>query len=57
MKRRDLIQLLTQHGAVFKEGAKHTKVYLNGKQTTIPRHQEIKKETAKAILEQLQVGG
>jgi len=29
---------LAQQGATFKEGTKHTKVYLNGKQTVIPRH-------------------
>ena len=25
-------------GARFEEGTNHTKVYLNGKQTTLPRH-------------------
>lgn len=54
MKRKDLISLLTEQGAIFKEGSKHTKVYLNGKQTTIPRHTEIKETTAKAIIKQLQ---
>ena len=53
MKRKDLIGLLSEKGAVFKEGAKHTKVYLNGKQTTIPRHPEIKENVAKAIIKQL----
>lgn len=54
MKRKDLISLLSEQGAVFKEGAKHTKVYLNGKQTTVPRHTEINEITAKAIIKQLQ---
>lgn len=53
MKRKDLIGLLSEKGAVFKEGAKHTKVYLNGKQTTMPRHTEIKENVAKAIIKQL----
>lgn len=29
---------LADQGATFKQGKKHTKVYLNGKQTTLPRH-------------------
>lgn len=54
MKYSDLIKLLREQGADFKEGSKHTKVYLNGKQTTIPRHREINEITAKAIIKQLQ---
>lgn len=54
MKYSDLIKLLHNQGATFKEGAKHTKVYLNGRQSTIPRHKEIKEPTAKAIIKQLQ---
>ncbi len=55
MKRNDLITQLEELGAIFKEGGKHTKVYLNGKQSTIPRHREIKENTAKSILKQLEV--
>lgn len=54
MKYTDLIKLLREQGAVFKEGSKHTKVYLNGKQSTIPRHREVNELTAKAIFKQLQ---
>lgn len=54
MKYSDLIKLLREQGAVFKEGGKHTKVYLNGKQSTIPRHKEINEITAKNIIKQLQ---
>lgn len=54
MKYSDLIKLLREQGAEFKEGSKHTKVYLNGKQSTIPRHREINEITAKAIIKQLQ---
>ena len=42
MKYTDLIKELEAQGATFKEGSKHTKVYLNGKQTTILRHREVK---------------
>ena len=55
MKRNDLIQQLEALGAEFKEGRKHTKVYLNGKQTTIPRHKEIKEGTARATKKQLDI--
>ncbi|WP_323842593.1 MULTISPECIES: type II toxin-antitoxin system HicA family toxin [unclassified Moraxella] len=54
MKYSDLIKLLREQGATFKEGSKHTKVYLNGKQSTIPRHREVKETTAKGIIKQLQ---
>ena len=33
MKRRDLDKFLRSLGAKFEEGGKHSKVYLNGKQT------------------------
>lgn len=55
MKRNDLIKELENLGATFKEGAKHTKVYLNGKQTTIPRHTEIKEGTIRGIKKQLEI--
>ncbi|OOR90236.1 hypothetical protein B0181_05020 [Moraxella caviae] len=54
MKYSDLIKLLREQGATFKEGSKHTKAYLNGKQTVIPRHKEVNEITAKAIIKQLQ---
>lgn len=53
IKRHDLIRYLESLGATFKEGGKHTKVYLNGKQSTIPRHTEIKEGLVKAIKKQL----
>ena len=34
----EMRRLLKQMGARFEEGSKHTKVYLNDKQTTLPRH-------------------
>ena len=44
-------------GAVFEEGSRHTKVYLNGRQSTLPRHgkQEMGEGLRRAILRQLGV--
>lgn len=54
MKQSEFKRWLAEQGATFKEGSSHTKVYLNGKQTTLPRHPgEIKEGTRKAILKQL----
>ena len=50
--KRDLAAL----GTRFEEGARHTKLYLNGHQTTLPRHSgEIPEGTRKGILRQLGV--
>lgn len=38
MKQSEFVKWLRLHGAVFKEGTKHVKVYLNGKQSHLPRH-------------------
>lgn len=57
MKRRTLIKFLESLGAEFEEGAKHTKVYLNGKQTTLPRHTEISDILVKVIKKQLEIEG
>lgn len=55
MKGSELKRWLAARGATFKERAGHTKVYLNGKQSTLPRHlhQEIGEGLRQAILEQL----
>lgn len=57
MKNSDFRRHLQALGARFEEGSKHTKVYLNGKQTTLPRHlgQEIGDGLRRAILKQLGV--
>ena len=57
MKRRDLDKFLKRLGAEFEEGGKHSKVYLNGKQTTIPRHTEIDDRLVKVIKKQLGIEG
>ena len=55
MKVSEFKRYLASCGAQFFEGSKHTKVYLNGKQSTLPRHpgQEIGEGLRKAILKQL----
>ena len=55
MKTAEFKRWLASRGARFVEGARHTKVYLNGRQTTLPRHagQEIGEGLRKAILKQL----
>lgn len=57
MKISEFKRHLVALGARFEEGAKHTKVYLNGKQTTLPRHatQDIGEPLRRAILRQLGV--
>lgn len=54
MKQKEFVRWLAEQGATFKEGGSHLKVYLNGRQTTIPRHAgELKKGTVEAIKRQL----
>lgn len=55
MKTAELRKKLRDLGAKFKQGSKHTKVYMNGEQSTIPRHTEIPDLLAKKILKQLKV--
>jgi len=55
MKQSEFQRWLASQGATFKQGKKHLKVYLNGKQTSLPRHpsHEIGEGLRKAILKQL----
>ena len=55
MKISEFKRWLEAQGATFKDGANHWKVYLNDKQTTVPRHpsKELKEGTRRAILNQL----
>jgi mRNA interferase HicA len=55
VKQSEFRRWLAAQGATFKEGANHTKVYLNGEQSTIPRHHssEIGEGLRKAIIKQL----
>jgi hypothetical protein len=56
MKRSELLQRLKRQGAVLaRHGAKHD-VYIQpgtGKESAVPRHDEINEYTAKAILKKL----
>lgn len=57
MKQSEFQRWLAAQGATFKQGTRHLKVFLNGKQTVMPRHpsQEIGEGLRKAILKQLGV--
>jgi len=55
VKQSEFKRWLADQGADFKQGKKHLKVYLNGKQTTLPRHgsHEIGEGLRREILKQL----
>ncbi len=54
MKTREFRRWLERKGVSFVEGANHTKLYLNGRQSTLPRHAgEIAEGLRRAILKQL----
>ena len=57
MKVAEFRRQLAGLGAQFVEGSKHTKVYLNGRQTTLPRHdtQDLGEGLRRLILRQLGV--
>jgi mRNA interferase HicA len=54
MKTSEFRAWLARQGARMEEGSKHTKVYLNGRQCTLPRHaRELGEGLRRAILKQL----
>jgi mRNA interferase HicA len=55
MKFSEFKKFLASKGAVFKEGSKHTRVYLNDKQCTLPRHgsRDMGEDLRQAIMRQL----
>ena len=55
MKQSEFRRWLAARGAHFKEGSRHTRVYLGGRQSTLPRHpaHEIGDALRKAIIRQL----
>jgi mRNA interferase HicA len=57
VKQTELVRWLREQGATFKDGTKHLKVYLKGKQTTVPRHpgKELDNDFVKEIKKQLDV--
>jgi putative UPF0395 protein plu4353 len=38
MKQSEFLRWLIENGVKIEEGTKHTKLYYNGKQSTLPRH-------------------
>ena len=58
MKQSEFKRWLDAQGASFKNGSKHLKVYVGGKQSTLPRHpsHEIGEALRKAIIKQLGLG-
>lgn len=57
MKQSEFVRWLTDQGAVIRNGTKHLKVRLNGKQTTVPRHpgKEMDNDFVKEIKKQLNI--
>ena len=54
MKSSEFAKWLKSKGVTFKEGKMHTKLFFNGKQSTLPRHAaEISEPLRKAIVKQL----
>lgn len=55
MKIAEFRRWLVSRGATLVEGAKHTKIYLNGRQSTLPRHpgQELGEGLRKKVMKQL----
>ncbi|MGK5015226.1 type II toxin-antitoxin system HicA family toxin [Janthinobacterium sp. 75] len=55
MKQREFVLWLKQNGATFKDDTNHLKVYLNGKQTILPRHpsKELKTGLVEEVKKQL----
>jgi mRNA interferase HicA len=55
VKQSEFVRWLSQHGATFKEGSKHLKVCLNGRQTHLPRHPsaELKTGLVEGVKKQL----
>jgi mRNA interferase HicA len=54
MKTRKFKKWLKSKDVICKEGRKHTKLYFNGRQSTLPRHNdEINEGLRKGIIKQL----
>lgn len=57
MKQSEFVRWLKQQGAIFKDGTRHLKVYLNGEQTTLPRHpsKELKQPLVEGVKKKLKL--
>lgn len=55
MKQSEFVKWLAKQGARFENGAKHLRVYLNGRQSHLPRHPatELKTGTVEGVKKQL----
>jgi len=55
VKQSEFVKWLTRHGATFAHGSKHLKVFLNGRETILPRHPstEWKTGTVEGVKKQL----
>jgi len=55
VKQSEFVRWLTKQGASFKDGSRHIKVYLNGRQSHLPRHPaaELKTGLAEGVKKQL----
>lgn len=57
MKQSEFVRWLTGHGATFKDGTKHLKVYCNGEMTMLPRHpsKELKQPLIEGVKKKLKL--
>jgi mRNA interferase HicA len=55
VKQSEFVRWLAKQGATFKDGTRHLKVCLNGKQTILPRHPsaELKTGLVEGVKKQL----
>jgi mRNA interferase HicA len=55
MEQSEFLRWLKLRGAMFKDGTNHLKVYLNGRQTILPRHpgKELKTGMLEGVKKQL----
>ena len=59
VKQSEFKRWLARQGATFAEGSRHTKIYLNGRQSVMPRHPstELGENLRRLIIRQLAIGG
>jgi mRNA interferase HicA len=57
VKQSEFVRWLAEHGATFKDGTKHLKVYCNGEQTILPRHpaKELKTPLVEGVKKKLKL--
>lgn len=57
VKQSEFVRWLAKQGAIFEDGTKHLKVYVNGETTILPRHpsQELKKGLVEGVKKKLKL--